>query len=261
MQLTHSQKRSLYDNGLVKLPGIVPEETVNSALRAVNASLGSAGMHPDDLVTFRSQSYCPSLQRSTAITDLLHASPLWDLAESAIGTGKISPVGSGQIALRFPSEDPPHDPHAHIDGMYSPHNGVKKGTIQNFTALIGVFLSDVPTSYAGNFTVWPGTHRRYESYFREHGPDALLQGMPDVEHPEPEQVTARAGNAVLAHYQLGHGIAGNASPHIRYAVFFRLWHVDHESVRWECMTDIWREWDGMRDVVPAAAAAPAGGTT
>jgi hypothetical protein len=62
-------------------------------------------------------------------------------------------------------------------------------------------------------------------------------------------VTARAGDAVLAHYQLGHGIAGNASPHIRYAVFFRLWHVDHDSVRMECMTDIWREWAGMTDVL------------
>jgi len=29
-------------------------------------------------------------------------------------------------------------------------------------------------------------------------------------------------------------------------------HVDHEKYHWECMTDIWKEWGGMRDVVPAA---------
>src|SRR5262245_60959504 len=176
MQLTQTQKRSLYENGLVKLPGIVPEEHVNAAMRAVNGSLGSEGMAPDKLVTFRSQSYCPELQRSVAITDLLNATPLWGLAEDAIGVGQIKPVGAGQIALRFPAEGPPHEPHAHIDGMYSPHNGVKKGTIANFTALIGVFLSDVPGPYAGNFTVWPGTHRTYESYFRSNGPESLLQG-------------------------------------------------------------------------------------
>ncbi len=258
MQLTQTQKRALYEDGLVQLPGIVPEETVNAALRAVNASIGASGIHPRDLVTFRSQSYCPELQRSTAITDLLHASPLWQLAESAIGQGKISAVDAGQIALRFPSFEPtPREPHAHIDGMYTPHNGVKEGTIANFTALVGVFLSDVPSPYAGNFTVWPGTHRRYEAYFREKGPDSLLQGMPEVDLPAPRQVTAKAGDAVLAHYQLGHGIAGNASPHTRYAVFFRLSHVDHASVKWECMTDIWREWDGIRDLASASASTSA----
>jgi hypothetical protein len=255
MHLTQMQKESLYNDGLVQLPGIVAREYVDAALQAINASLGSAGMAPEQLPTFRAQSYTPEVQSTTAITDLLTKTPLWELAESAIGEGKISPRArkAGQVALRFPSTDPPREPHPHIDGMYSPNNGVPMGEIRNFTALVGVFLSDVPAPYSGNFTVWPGTHRRYESYFREHGPDSLLHGMPSVELPEPHQVTARAGDAVLAHYQLGHGIAGNASPHIRYAIFFRLSHVDHEQVRWECMTDIWREWAGMQDVVARVA--------
>ncbi len=73
--------------------------------------------------------------------------------------------------------------------MYSPTNGVKEGTIGNFTALVGVFLSDLPEPFAGNFTVWPGSHRLYETYFREQGPQALLKGMPKVDLPEPEQFT------------------------------------------------------------------------
>jgi hypothetical protein len=249
--LTNDQRQAIYDDGLVHLPGIVPQETVNAALRAINASLGTAGLPPDKLRTYRSQSYCPELQSTPAITDLLHASPLWQLAESAIGVDKIRPVTSGQIALRFPTSGPAHPPGVHIDGMHTPDNGVPAGTIWNFTALIGVFLSDVPAPDSGNFSVWRGSHRAYETYFREHGPEALLNGMPPVEVGEPEQVLAKAGDAVLAHYQLGHGIAGNASPHIRYAIFFRLFHVDHDSVRWECMTDIWREWEGMREVVAA----------
>lgn len=251
MQLTDAQKQTLYEDGLVRFPGAVPPETVDRARRAINASLGSSGIDPERLVTFRARSYCPELQESEPITDLLNATPLWELAESAIGKGNISPVGAGQIALRFPSTEPAHDPHPHIDGMYTPTNGVPKGTIQNFTALVGVFLSDVPEPYSGNFTAWKGSHHQYESYFREHGPDSLLNGMPPVDLAKGEQITAKAGDAMLVHYQVGHGIAGNASPNIRYAVFFRLWHVDHESVRWECMTDIWREWDGMRDHVRA----------
>jgi hypothetical protein len=248
MPLTEIDKASLRDNGFVKLPGIIPADLVDRALRAINSSLGSRGMHPDDLVTFRARSFAPEVQRSAQITDLFNASPLRELAESAIGAGSLRPVNSGQIALRFPTMEAAHAPHPHIDGMYSPHNGVPKGSIQNFTALAGVFLSDVMAPDSGNFTVWPGSHVLYEEYFRKHGPQALLEGMPAVELPEPQQVTARAGDAVLAHYQLGHGIAGNASPHVRYAIFFRLSHVDHDRVRWECMTDLWKEWSGMADI-------------
>ncbi len=247
MELTQAQKQSLFEDGFVKLPGIIPRPLVDAALRAINASLGSEGMHPDSLTKFRAQSYCPELQRTSAITGLLNDSPLWSVAEAAIGAGKIKPVNSGQIALRFPSMDPPREPHSHLDGMYTPTNGVREGTIGNFTALVGVMLSDLPQPNAGNLAVWPGTHRIFERYFQEHGPQSLLEGMPRVEMPEPEQMTGTAGDAVICHYQVAHGIAGNASPHIRYAIYFRLFHVDHDELHWECMTDIWREWSGMQE--------------
>ena len=253
MELTQAQKQSLYDNGFVKLPGIVPKEIVHAALRAINSSLGSEGMHPDHLTRFRAQSYCPELQGSPEITNLLNETPVWSLAESAIGPGKLKPVTRGQIALRFPTMEPPAEPRPHLDGMYTPTNGVREGTIANFTALVGIMLSDLPQGYAGNLAVWPGTHHRFETYFRQHGPQSLLEGMPSIEMPEPEQITGQAGDAVLCHYQLAHGIAGNGSPHIRYAIYFRLLHLDHDNLHWECMTDIWREWEGMQEIAQAKA--------
>jgi hypothetical protein len=253
MELSVAQKQSLYQDGFVMLPGAVPQELVDSALRAINASLGDRGIDPAQLTTFRSRSYCPELQGESVITDLVTRSPVWSVAESAIGPDQISPLTGGQIALRFPSSEPLRPPHPHIDGMYTPTNGVPKGTISNFTALVGVVLSKVSHSDMGNLTVWPGSHLQYEQYFRERGPQALLEGMPDVRLDEPRQLTGEPGDAVLCHYQLGHGIAGNSSPNIRYAVYVRLKHVDHDSIHWECMTDIWREWAGMRDVVGAPA--------
>jgi Phytanoyl-CoA dioxygenase (PhyH) len=254
MELTGAQKQSLYDQGFVNFPGIIPRELVDRALRAINASLGSQGIDPNNLTKFRAQSYCPELTASPAITGLINDSPVWSLAESAIGAGKIRPVKSGQIALRFPTMEEPGEPHAHIDGMYTPTNGVPKGTIANFTALIGVLLSDLPQAYSGNLAVWPGTHRLFETHFRERGPESLLEGMPQVEMPEPVQITGKAGDAVLCHYQVAHGITGNGSPNIRYAIYFRLSHVDHDNVHWECMTDIWREWEGMQGLAQAGVA-------
>jgi len=255
MELTDSQKQELYTAGFVALPGIVPQERVDAALRAINASLGDRGMAPDDLPTLRARSYAPEVQGTAAITDLLTATPLWEVAESAIGAGKIRPATSGQIALRFPSMDPARAAHPHIDGMYSPTNGVPKGEIRNFTALVGVFLSDVLSDNAGNLSVWPGTHELNAEYFRREGPEALLNGMPQVTLPALLQVKARAGDAILAHYTLSHGITGNDSPYIRYAIFFRLTHVDHDTMKWESMTDIWREWAGMQEIARGTASA------
>jgi hypothetical protein len=213
MTLTTAQKEEFRERGILKLPGIVPPELVDRARRAINAHLGEHGMDPAELPKYRAQTYCPGLGGKPPITDLYNASPIKDVAEQFIGAGKIRPVGGGQIALRFPAPlpedgaaaDKPRQPNPHIDGMYSPTNGVKEGTIANFTALVGVFLSDVPEPFMGNFTAWPGSHRLYESYFREHGPQALLNGMPPVELPPAEQFTGRAGDAALCHYLLGHG--------------------------------------------------------
>ncbi|MGI9147868.1 MAG: phytanoyl-CoA dioxygenase family protein [Chloroflexota bacterium] len=251
MQLSIAQKQSFYRDGFLRLPGAVPQELVEAARRAINASLGDRGIDPAQLDSFRSKSYCPELQAASVITDLGKSPSVWSYAESAIGPDQIRPLVSGQIALRFPSTEPLRLPHPHIDGMHTPTNGVPKGTISNFTALVGVVLSDIPHADMGNLTVWPGSHLLYEQYFRELGPQALLDGMANVALPDPVQLTGEPGDVVLCHYQLGHGIAGNSSPNIRYAIYFRLKHVDHDAIHWECMTDIWREWAGMRDVLAA----------
>ena len=176
MELTYAQKQEIFKNGFVKVPGVVPQVMVEAALRAINSGVGE-GMNADEMVTFRSRSYCPELQGEPVITDLLNRTPAWELAESAIGAGRITRAKGGQIALRFPSmQDPPPKPGGHLDGMHSPHNGVPKGVIRNFTMLVGVYLSYVPQPYSGNFTVWPGTHHVYEKYFQEHGPESLLEG-------------------------------------------------------------------------------------
>jgi hypothetical protein len=239
MELTHEQKQAFYEKGWVKLPGAVPEERVHAARKYINCHLGQEGpgyfqeRWSDDPV----------------VADLFNVTPLAGLVESAIGVGKIKPITRAQVALRFPSMDPPSIKNPHLDGMRADH--LKSGNIGGFTALVGVLLSDLPDPYAGNFTVWPGSHHLYEKYLREHGPQSLLSGLPKVALPEPEQITGAAGDAVLVHWEVAHGFAGNTSPNIRYATFFRVYHVDHDDQKWEVMADMWREWEGLRDVVAA----------
>ena len=96
--------------------------------------------------------------------------------------------------------------------------------------------------FAGNFTVWPGSHHRLERHFREHGLETLRYGIPDIPLGPPLQLLAEPGDVVLCHYQLAHAVAVNLSLVDRYAIYFRLWFKDIDQKRWELMTDIWQGW-------------------
>ena len=242
--LSGAQAAALFRDGYVLLPAAVPRERIDAALSAINQSLGR-GLDPRQVELYRARSFCPELRAEPVITDLLYAGEAWPAAESLLGEGRIKRPGLGQIALSFPTALPAAAPHPHLDGLYTPANGVPRGQIASFTLLLGVMLSDVEGPLAGNLVVWPGTHHLYQEYFRQRGPRTLLEGMPEVPLPAPVPVTGHAGDVVLCHYQLGHTAGANTSPHVRYAVYFRLEHVDHGGQRWECLTDIWREWPGL----------------
>lgn len=248
MKLSNQQKADFVRDGYVHIPNVIPSELVNRAMHGINHSIGE-GIHSEDVLSMRSTSYCRELQADPVVLDLLHQSPAWLLAESAIGESRIKNAVSGQIALRFPTheENQTSLPWPHLDGMHTPDNGVPKGVIRNFTALVGIALSDVPAPFSGNLSLWPGSHKSYEEYFREHTPQSLLEGMPKVPLPEPKQLLAKAGDVMLVHYQVAHGAAINVSPHVRYAIYFRLKHVDHDKDPWGAMTNIWRDWEGLRD--------------
>lgn len=255
MELSPSQKLSMYEKGFVRIPGVVPRILVNEALRAINHSLGE-GMPAEDMQRLRSQSYCNEVQKKPCITDLFNGTPLHSLAESLLGKGKLNPVGGGQIALRFPSysNEPAPKLHPHIDGTYSEHNGVPKGRQLNFTMLAAILLSDLPEIYSGNFTVWPGAHRPVAEYLREHGIETMMTGMPKIQMPDPLQITGQAGDIVLAHYLLPHTAAINLSPNVRYAIFFRLTVNDRPpenmagAQRPEAILDPWLEWPGLQEL-------------
>ncbi|HSI84628.1 MAG: phytanoyl-CoA dioxygenase family protein [Candidatus Methylacidiphilales bacterium] len=247
MKLSVAQRRELHENGFIVVPGVIPPVMIRTALRAINQSIGD-GMSRDDMPKFRASTFCPELTATAVITDLLHRTPSWSLSESAIGPLELH--RHGQVNLRFPTVmDPPPAPIPQIDGIHSPHNGVPKGELFNFTASLGVFLSDITDVNMGNYTVWPGSHHIFAEYLREMGPRTLLNGFPVLELPAPYQITLKAGDIVLSHYLLAHGTAPNISQHIRYACFFRLYREEHAKIKWDSITDTLIGWDGVREAL------------
>jgi len=246
MPLTAAQESTFIADGYVLLPGLVSRELITAALRAINRDLGT-GLDPRLIPGYLAQSFCPAIASAAPILDLLLRSPVLGLLQSALG-GPIRPPTSAQIALRFPGYGLPGTLSApHLDGIpdRAGANGVPQQTVGSFTALVYVLLSDVESPFAGNFLVHPGSHQAIASWLGTHGVGSLLRGLPPIALNAPRQITGRAGDVVIAHYQLAHGVAANDGAQIRYACFFRTEVAGLDGHRDASLLDPWRDWRGL----------------
>jgi hypothetical protein len=231
-------------DGFALFPGLIHGDAVASVRTRIDEDLRD-NYDPARKVEYDNRSFCPDLLGSPVIMGLFHHDGVRERIEALIGLDKIGFDG-GQIAIRRAHNvDRPAPPEPHIDGIPSPTNGLSGAEINPFTLLVGVFLSGVQSQFAGNFTVWPGSHMLIEAYFKQRGPRAMREGMPKVSLAEPRQVLCAPGDVVFCHYQLAHGAAVNTSDFDRYAVFFRVWHHDLRTrePRWKHLTNIWTGWN------------------
>jgi ectoine hydroxylase-related dioxygenase (phytanoyl-CoA dioxygenase family) len=229
-------------NGWMLFPAAVSADLVSSAISAIKAD---RALHHDPARQreYDNRSYCPDLRDKPPISELVTNSPARAILDSALGWNDIA-YDHGQIAIRQAhNAEKPSPPVPHIDGIGTGVNGLApENPISNFTALVGVFLTRVDTEFAGNFTVWPGSHHRLEAYFRNRGPQAMREGMPPIELGQPVQLLTNPGDIVLCHYQLAHAAAVNLSANDRIAIYFRVWLKGIEQRRWELLTNIWDGW-------------------
>ena len=109
MKLTHHQKQAIYDQGFVKISGVVPQVMVEQALKAANHSIGE-GMNKDDMITLRSRSYCPEIQSDPVITDLFikRRHDLWRNQSSAKDVSIRCPTVRSRSDFLYFRTRPPH---------------------------------------------------------------------------------------------------------------------------------------------------------
>jgi Phytanoyl-CoA dioxygenase (PhyH) len=238
--LNAGQLDEFAERGFLVLRQVVPPGVMAAASRAIDGLIEHA---PPDPGKRGPHNYIADTRANPALNALLADSQAFGLAEALTGPQTLEPPWQMQVTLNIPPF--PHRPGMHhLDGGQGEPDG-RPGT---FTMLVGVLMSDQRDQDAGNLWVWPGTHLTHAEYFRTHGPDAFLAaaGYPPIPRPEPEQVTGRAGDLVLAHFLLGHNIGGNISPAVRRAVYYRLKRTGHNP-RWrEFLQDPWLEYDPVR---------------
>lgn len=245
--ITAEQGLQLKNNGYLHLKNLIPEPVLHAALREINRVLGDQ-LDPRGRSRRTGELISPAEMIFTdgPLMDLLYKSPLWELAASLIGP-RVERATQAQAVLRFPLSDPKNwKPGPHID-EYVPHDGnggpVK---ISSFTLLACVLLSDALESECGNFLVYPGSHSAAQRAISRRGLNALTPGLPGkLRLKTPQPILSRAGDAVICHYLLAHDRQRNLSPHIRYAVFFRLRKAGHRQRQEQALREPWSEWASL----------------
>jgi hypothetical protein len=243
--LSQEQLRTFAERGYVIVPQVVARDVVERASRRIDAIITA---DPPGGDVRGNRFYFPKAVDEPDLIAPLTGTPAFAMAESLAGSGTLEVPWQIQIALNIPPY--PHRPgRPHIDAsIAAPTPGHVPST---FTMLAGILMSDQLTENGGNLWVWPGTHLSHAEYFREHGPEAFC-GYPDIELPEPVQVTGRAGDLLLAHYLLGHNIGGNyESDSVRRALYFRISRFGHAEHREAFLQDLWLDYDPIRSLQAA----------
>eukprot|EP00466_Bigelowiella_natans_P013342 jgi/Bigna1/75398/fgenesh1_pg.34_\ len=230
---------SMKRNGFHKFSGLVPKELVDNALKELNRRLGSVKGGVDK---FKAKSF----PDHPAITDLFNKSDIPHVVQRLLGMPNMPYQGAGQIAMRFPGDACPGgkvessqshlestSKHWHIDGcpsMFAKGITDHWGEVHNFDALVGVLLSKVEAPQSGELCCFPGSHYELADYFKKKGfkevyskghlpkgaeSDKWIKGKPFHGIGVP-------GDVFIANYMTAHFIAPNASPNIRYAIYFRV---------------------------------------
>ena len=211
-------RQRFFDEGFAILRSAVPSAARASAMRAILKGVGDGGFGAGG---FADGLQLPGLMTSPAITSLY--SPALSAAAAALAGAPLRRPAAGQVALRFPGSGclpgsfcpvPRWESHWHIDGLPGHLPSFAPGTLHAFALLVGVALEDVGGELAGALTVFPRGHRALNAHLNEDGRLADVAARGDAALPRetlplaaPLQVALRAGDAVLAHYQMPHAVA------------------------------------------------------
>ena len=149
----------------------------------------------------------------------VHESPLFrdDGGNGRQGSAQSRQRGSGTGLPRPRTRRGLFRNGGHLDGYYTPTNGVPEGTVGYTTINLTIYVIDV-ASKGGCFTYWPGSHIVSYEYFRTHSLLSVRGGTSGDVYPEgtlPEgrgNLSGSAGDAIFWHSQLFHTGSKNVKP-------------------------------------------------
>ena len=244
-ELGEQDKTFFKENGYLVKQDTLSEAQVDAALDEIWKHIEADRADPESW--FEAGPVFPKCGETQPMLDLLYASPIHAMAEQLVGTDLTRPNTFGP-KLNFPSGETEWSaPGGHLDGYYTPTNGVPEGTVGRFFVGVTLYLSHQrPTG--GGFTVWPGTHLQAAQYFRT---NSMLKpkggNVKDVfDVPEPVEITGPPGTVCFWHGSLVHAASKNCRNEIRMCLITRLNRHNHEDILFEFPENPWEYWPALQ---------------
>lgn len=243
--LTDEDKVFFKENGYLIKKSIVPADLCAAAADVIWSKLDCDRSDPSTYID--AGPAFPAVRDEPAIRSVTLDAPVFEIAEELVGKGKLRENFAGPH-LRFPSGETDWElpDHGHLDGYYTPTNGVAEGTVGVFSVGISIYVEEVKHK-GGAFTVWPGTHRQATEYFRTHSLLSFKGGNANetFDMPKAVEVTGPAGTVCFWHGQLMHTGSPHSGDAVRMALIGRLSRKDSNDIFFESPDDMWEYWDGI----------------
>ena len=244
--LTDEDKSFFKDNGFLIKRDLLRRDQIDRAQDALWGGIEADREDPKTWVGAGPRS--PAGGSHPDIKATLHDTSVFAMAEELVGADTLNPGATPGPALVYPSGDDEWSlpERGHLDGYYTPTNGVPEGTVGLFHVGATIYADEVAHRGAG-FTIWPGTHIQAANYFKAHSCLSLQGGSSrDIfQLPEAVEVTGPMGTVCLWHGQLVHSGSRNCTDRIRMALIARLSRKDLNDIRFETPQDMWHYWAGI----------------
>ena len=247
--LTLEDKSFFKENGYLIKRGVLSDAQVQAARDALWDGIEADRNKPETWVQAGPRVPCPGSH--PAIRATVQESPVFSMMEEMVGVGQLNGGGPGSH-LVFPSGDDEWTgaKHGHLDGYYTPTNGVPEGTVGYMTINVTIYVEHIEHR-GGCFTVFPGTHRMAHEYFKTHSLLSVQGGSSnriwsDEEMPSALEFEGAPGDVCFWHGQMVHTGSKNVNRNIRMALIGRFSRKDSNDIRFETPDDMWADWEGLR---------------
>lgn len=220
-----------------------------------------AGIHDnerDDLALNPGTFGGDALSNSPEIQQLVTASGLIPWVQQFFDKRVCTFGGSSvRVLPRFPAQTRKVTSPYHLDNIVDRNQG---GGMVTFAALVAIYLSNVSQDpWRGNTVLYPPSHILMADRFQKEQWNAMYKSNGTFYRPkdflvQEKQVRAGAGDVLLVHPLLLHGVAPNFGAQTRHAVFVHLYFADmpppdfggpsaNDLGRLQTVQNLWHGWN------------------
>ena len=274
----HMAQQNFFEQGYYILRNVVSHDLVSRALTLTHFWVGRGGNGTAPTGTAGAVQLMGEVQQDADMMALFSQSPLQDVVQKLLGVGEVTFPAAATPVVSFPTMYDPSDSSLLSGTSWTIDGFTASGDHSPYTLLVGVALSDMHDPYCGNFCVHAGTQLSLQVNVKEQieKKSALFsspaRGATTIfgsvdEKPtlgQPQQLMLKKGDAFICSQKCATQRAPNCGGMPSTIVYFKISHVDHNSLKSLALDGVWVEfglYNGDFDacISKSSSAAPLGG--